>query len=55
LVNLNIQVSTEDVEVDFDNVALSANAVVPIPTALPLLLSGLFGLGAMGWRRRKAA
>ena len=27
----------------------------PIPAALPLLLSGMAGLGAIGWRRRKAA
>ncbi len=26
----------------------------PIPTALPLLMSALAGLGVMGWRRRKA-
>ena len=28
---------------------------VPVPAALPLLLSGLLGLGVVGWRRRKAA
>ena len=29
-------------------------AVVPLPAALPLLFSGLLGLGAFGWRKRKA-
>ena len=28
---------------------------VPVPAALPLFLSGLAGLGVVGWRRRKAA
>ena len=28
-------------------------SVVPVPAALPLLLSGLFGLGALGWRRKR--
>lgn len=32
-----------------------AAAVIPIPAALPLFVSGLFGLGAIGWRKRKAA
>jgi Protein of unknown function (DUF642) len=35
-----------------DNVSLSA---VPVPPALILLLSGLFGVGAMGRMRRKGA
>ena len=30
-------------------------AVIPVPAALPLLLTGLAGLGLIGWRRRKAA
>lgn len=29
--------------------------VIPVPAAMPLLLSGLFGLGVIGWRRRRAA
>lgn len=29
-------------------------SVVPIPAALPLLLTGLAGLGLIGWRKRKA-
>ena len=28
---------------------------VPVPAALPLLLSGLAGVGLIGWRRRRAA
>ena len=33
----------------------AALAPVPIPAALPLLLTGLAGLCLIGWRRRKAA
>ena len=29
-------------------------STVPVPAALPLLLSGLVGLGLIGWRKRKA-
>jgi hypothetical protein len=32
-----------------------AASVVPVPAALPLLLTGLVGLGLVGWRKRKAA
>lgn len=32
-----------------------AAATTPIPAALPLFASALVGLGAFGWRRRKAA
>ena len=32
-----------------------APSVVPVPAALSLMLTGLAGLGLMGWRRRKAA
>ena len=28
---------------------------IPVPAALPLLLTGLASLGLIGWRRRKAA
>ena len=30
-------------------------AAIPLPPALPLFLSGLTGLGFLGWRRRRAA
>ena len=33
---------------------VTVNAI-PIPVALPLLLSGVAGLGLMGWRRRRAS
>ena len=29
--------------------------VIPVPAALPLLLSGLVDLGLIGWRKRRAA
>jgi hypothetical protein len=32
---------------------ISGVAAIPIPAALPLLASGLGGLGLMGWRRRR--
>jgi hypothetical protein len=35
-----------------DDIDVSA---VPLPAALPLLASGLLGLGAVGWRRRQIA
>ena len=36
-------------------IILDDGAVIPVPAALPLLLTGLAGLGLIGWRRRKAA
>ena len=36
-------------------ITLSETNVIPVPAALPLLLTGLAGLGLIGWRRRKAA
>lgn len=38
----------------FDNLTFGPS-LTPIPGGLPLLLSALFSLGVMGWRRRKAA
>jgi hypothetical protein len=35
-----------------DNIDVSA---VPLPATLPLLLSGVMGLGLLGWRKRQAA
>lgn len=36
-------------------VIVASPSVIPVPAALPLLLTGLAGLGLIGWRRRKAA
>ena len=33
----------------------SSVSTVPVPAGLPLLVSGLGGLGLMGWRRKRAA
>ncbi len=42
-------------QVFFDNLSVATNlSAVPIFAALPLLLTGLAGLGLTGWRRRKA-
>ena len=35
------------------NVTSVSFSAVPLPAALPLILTSLAGLGAMGWRRRK--
>lgn len=46
-------VSSDSNSFEFDDVALSS--VVPVPAALPLLLTGLGGLGWMARRRAKSA
>ena len=33
----------------------TSSGVIPVPAALPLMLSGLVGLGLIGWRKRRAA
>ena len=59
LVNLNVipggftQDTSPDLEVDFDDVVLSATAI-PEPSTLLLLGSGLVGLGGFHRRKRKA-
>ena len=42
------------VNIATSSVTASAVSAVPLPAALPLILSGLGGLGFMGWRRRNA-
>jgi len=37
----------------FDNLKYESVSVVPVPAALPLFLSGLAGLGLIGWRNRR--
>ena len=34
---------------------IGGRAVVPLPAALPLLASGIAGMGLMGWRRKRKA
>ncbi|MGF1640653.1 MAG: DVUA0089 family protein [Rhodospirillales bacterium] len=36
------------------DVAVEKQTPIPLPGALPLLLSGLAGLGVLGWRRRRS-
>ena len=43
------------VQITYDDVQFGgADGVIPIPAALPLLLTGLASLGLFGWRRRAA-
>ena len=41
--------------IDFNEDAADSFNIIPVPAAMPLLLSGLVGLGLIGWRKRKAA
>ncbi len=45
--------STVGVSNQWDNVVVTNVATTPIPATLPLLASGLSGLGLFAWRRRK--
>ena len=38
-----------------DNLTFTRTPAVPLPAALPLLLTGLGGLGFIGWRRKRRA
>ena len=39
----------------WDTVVYSDTAIVPVPPAILLIVSGIAGLGLVGWRRRNAA
>lgn len=40
---------------DFSFVSAAGAAVVPVPAALPLMLTALAGFGLLGWRRKRNA
>ena len=50
--NLEIYFESKAMQLAFDNVSLSYS-VVPEPSAIALLVSGLIGLAAYAWRRRR--
>jgi hypothetical protein len=44
-----------ELTLDANQLAIIQPAAVPVPAALPLFASGLLGLGILGWRRRRKA
>lgn len=40
---------------NIDNLSYASTSAVPVPAALPLLVTAFGGLGFLGWRRRRSA